>query len=182
MEIKSIGLYCIRLRKLTIKECPHITDVGLLALSNKCISLETIVANKPKLDFKITDVGLLALGDRLQYLKEIVIPNCSVVSDVGLTWLAHGCPGITVLNINYCDKVTDAGLRSLSERCVMLSHLHIKNCKRVSDVGIRLIANGCRDMRYMDMGGLTLLTDGMHQDFGVEGIIIPMLTALVADK
>ncbi len=39
-ELKSFSLYCPKLKKINVIDCSNVSDVGLLAMSNKCINLQ----------------------------------------------------------------------------------------------------------------------------------------------
>lgn len=56
--------------------------------------------------FRITDVGLLALGQRSVSLRVLRAAGCDQLSDVGLGWLAQGCAALEELNVSCCPKVS----------------------------------------------------------------------------
>jgi hypothetical protein len=46
-----------------------VSDTGILAVTNNCSNLENLNVNRTNLLFKITDVSLLALGERCPSLQ-----------------------------------------------------------------------------------------------------------------
>jgi F-box/leucine-rich repeat protein 2/20 len=167
--IKVLGECCFGLKRLNIKECVQVSDIGIVSLKASK-SLELINLSRKNLSSRITDVSLMALAEGCNNLLSISLSGCEMITDVGISWLANGCKKLTQLNIANCSKVSNAGLRCIGEECHQLRKVVLNNVKKISDAGIRFLANGCSKLEHLHASGLYLLADGVHREFGLEGI------------
>lgn len=158
--LKVIGKSCQYLESITLKGCRQVSDTGLLSLADGCRGLVHVDLTRWDFQYKITDMGILALSEKCKFLQAGIFNGCEFLSDVSLNWLANGCCGITQLEFWKCDQITDIGLRSIGENLPKLRKLKLVNCSVVTDLGIRHIGNGCQELQYLDLQSMIHLSDG----------------------
>lgn len=158
-EIRVLASFNSHLTSLIATEALNVSDTGILALTQHCFDLDVLAVSRKSMVGRITDVSLLALSERSLSLRELYASGCDHISDVGLTWLSEGCKALEVIDLGGCTKITDAGLRSIGNACHSLLHINISNAKLVSDVGVASIATGCAKLKSMNCHGLYLLAD-----------------------
>jgi F-box/leucine-rich repeat protein 2/20 len=178
-EVRLLAQHCPYLMTLHAKECPYISDQALLAVSHHCLEIDYIDLSRTTLSYRISDVSLLALGKKSISLRVLKINGCDHVTDVGLNWyllinafilpatlmicvftrLAEGCKAIEELEIANCHKITNAGLRGIGNNCHKLHAIDISGLRLVSDIGVTSIAMGCPKLKKLICQGLYLLAD-----------------------
>ena len=169
-EIKLLSESARGLKHLNLRECKLVSDIGLTFLSQGCTELVDLNLRRSELPFRVTDVALLQIGQGCQSLQALNLHGCELISDTGLSWLAGWAKQLRHVNLTNCTKITNAGVRHLGDGCPKLISAVLTNVKRVSDVGLRCLANGCSALETLNCSGLSMLSDGVNREFGLEGL------------
>ncbi|KAL7450418.1 hypothetical protein ACHAWC_002336, partial [Mediolabrus comicus] len=158
------------LRRINLRECKLVSDVGLTFLSQGCPNLLEINLKRSEMPFRVTDVALLQLAQGCQSIVSINLHGCEMITDTGLSWIASWLKDLRHLDLSRCNKVTNSGMRLLSEGCKNLKSIVLLNVKRVGDVGIRYLATECNHLERLNASGLSMLSDGVDRTFALEGL------------
>ena len=113
-EIKVLSECASGLKKLNLRDCKLISDVGLAYLSQGCPDLTEINLRRNEMPFRITDISLLQLGQACKSLQSINLYGCDI-SDTGLSWLVGWSKSLYHIDLSNCNKVTNSGIRHLGE-------------------------------------------------------------------
>ena len=167
--IKAVAHHCVDLEVLHINGCTELSDIAILEVS-KCRSLKELEMRRKTMQFKISDVGLLALAERCSYLTSLDLCGCTHITDVGLMWLAQGCHALRHLNLSGLERLSDAGLLSLCEGCALLETINLRGAAKISDIGMAHLGNHCHSLKSIVLAKLFLLTDAKQKDFGFGGL------------
>lgn len=94
-----------------------------------------------------------------QYLTELNLSGCSLVTDVGVVALAKHALVLKCLNLSRT-QVTDYGLISLADGvCAkILTELQLSYCKGVTDEGIDAVSNNCPKLSILIFHGCPLIS------------------------
>lgn len=158
-SLAAIASSCIALEQLSIAEAVHVTDDGLIALSNNTL------LQLCRLDLtgcvKLTDCGVTKLLARCQQMESMKIGQCPHISNYSMIRIAECCPDMQVLDINYCYKISDTGLLALSKGCRRVVSLNLDYCQFISSSGLQLVGEhgGFADLKVLSMCCLIHIND-----------------------
>lgn len=188
-DCNSIAKYCPSLTSLSVADARQVSDVGIVAISNRCNCLETLKLSRSEMPHRLTDVALLSMAEGCgKTLRLLDLRGCEDVTDVGLAWVAHQAGAtLTSINLRGCKRVGNAGCRAIADHCQSLVRIDLRGARCVSDVGVRVLGASLGSvLEFFDCSFLHLLTDGSDRGFGFEGLLalardISALTALHLD-
>lgn len=188
-DCNSIAKYCPSLTSLSLADARQVSDVGIVAISNRCNCLETLKLSRTEMPHRLTDVALLSMAEGCgKTLRLLDLRGCEAITDVGLAWVAHQAGAtLTSINLRGCKRVGNAGCRAIADHCQSLVRIDLRGARCVGDVGIRVLGASLGSLlEYLDCSFLHLLTDGSDRGFGFEGLLalardISALTALHLD-
>ena len=123
-----IGTSCPRLRTLSLRGSPQITDIGL------------------------EDIAMCRVLQRLD------LSFCHLISDEGLAVLARNMPELELLALAHCADVSEEGVQAIAKGCRNLLYLDLAHCVRVTDRGLRAVLWHCQRLIYLDVRGVNNLT------------------------
>ena len=78
--------------------------------------------------FQISDVGVMALSERCSALQELHVSSCYGVTDKSVTALAKQSCELTELDVSWCFYVTDQSIKEFLLPICKLKLLRIKGC------------------------------------------------------
>lgn len=128
----------LNLRKLSLRDCENITDIGISEL----VSTD-LVERLSAIDLSechITTVSVILLS-KCPNLKGIGLSRCFDISDVGLMEISRMCLDMQIVWIDQCSKITDEGLLYL-KYCKDLRELRMMGTN-ISDVGLAKLKSCC---------------------------------------
>jgi hypothetical protein len=118
-EIRTLAERASRLRRLCVLECPQLSDVMVLSVSQFSKDLQALSLSRGSLQFKVTDVSLLALGERAKALHMLDLSGCDFITDVGISWIASGCEYLGELLVPGCTKVRHTYSKACDYACAL---------------------------------------------------------------
>uniref|UniRef100_A0A7S1H030 F-box/LRR-repeat protein 15-like leucin rich repeat domain-containing protein n=1 Tax=Hemiselmis andersenii TaxID=464988 RepID=A0A7S1H030_HEMAN len=127
---------CLRhLKTLSLRGCPHVSDIGLEEIS-LCDRLE-------RLDLThcthISDEGVCMVSRGLPKLQYLSLSGCREVTETGLEWIAKGGNQLIYLDISYCGRVTDRGVKAIVKHCKGLQYLNVRGVNNISSAELKRI-------------------------------------------
>jgi len=131
----AIGESLRHLKTLSLRGCPHVSDLGLEEIS-LCDRLE-------RLDLThcthISDEGVCMVSRGLPKLQYLSLSGCREVTETGLEWIAQACKELIYLDISYCGKVTDRGVKAVVKHCKGLQYLNLRGVNNISSAELKRI-------------------------------------------
>ncbi|GAU27308.1 hypothetical protein TSUD_05340 [Trifolium subterraneum] len=147
LQISDIGLQaisnCSNLEILHLVKTPECTDMGLVAIAERCKLLRKLHIDGWKAN-RIGDVGLIAVAKFCPNLQELVLIGVNPTK-ASLEMLAANCPNLERLALCASDTVGDPEISCIAAKCLALKKLCIKSCP-VTDQGMEALANGCPNL------------------------------------
>ncbi|XP_058725138.1 F-box protein At1g47056-like [Vicia villosa] len=147
LQISDIGLqaisHCSNLEILHLVKTPECTDLGLVAIAERCKLLRKLHIDGWKAN-RIGDEGLIAVAKFCPNLQELVLIGVNPTK-ASLEMLASNCPNLERLALCSSDTVGDPEISCIAAKCLALKKLCIKGCP-VSDHGMEALANGCPNL------------------------------------
>ena len=128
-----IGTNCPRLRTLSLRGSPQVTDIGIEDIA-MCRVLQRLDVSFCHL---ITDEGLLAIARNMPELELLAMSQCSDVTEEGVQAVAKGCRKLVYLDMAHCMRVTDRGLRSVLRHCPRLLYLDVRGVNNLTTAELR---------------------------------------------
>ena len=153
--IKLIGMHCAKLRYLNLRDCFHISDMGLLH----------IVKNSPNIRGMeltgtcVTNIGICSVSDYCHHLKILIISRCRKLTGEGFGFITEAFKNLEYLNMsaNY-EGITDKGIQILTRKCNALKHLDISDSSSITDISIFTIADSCKNLTILIAEGCIRVT------------------------
>ena len=174
--VVSLVVHCPRLATVDFSGCPNLTDVGMVALAEKCKQLVSITAQHSQIqsasvvalakhcplltsiDFsackQLTNVGALASCTQL---TNVNFSSCEGVTDADVINLAKLCAKLTSIDFAGCSELTDNAVVALAEHCLLLFSVNFR-CAALTDGGVIALATHCSRLRIVTMSACVLLT------------------------
>ncbi|KAL4307895.1 hypothetical protein HN51_042326 [Arachis hypogaea] len=147
LQISDVGLQaisnCSNLEILHLVKTPECTDVGLIAISERCKLLRKLHIDGWKAN-RIGDEGLIGVAKGCPNLQELVLIGVNPTK-LSLEMLASNCLNLERLALCGSDTVGDPEISCIAAKCVALKKLCIKGCP-VSDHGMEALASGCPNL------------------------------------
>eukprot|EP00899_Mesostigma_viride_P025353 jgi/Mesvir1/6001/Mv00749-RA.1 len=134
------------LRKLSVSECPGVTDAGVREIADRCRQLRQLNVSGCT---GVTDASVCAVGRGCGRLQQLFVAGCGGVTDLGVAALAEGCPFLQHLIVSGCPGVTDEGMGAVASGCGGLQLLDVAECGGVTLEGIRLVGKACKQLHYL---------------------------------
>ncbi|KAK6115923.1 hypothetical protein DH2020_008192 [Rehmannia glutinosa] len=147
LKVSDLGLvsisYCANLEILHLVKTPECTNIGLMAIAEKCKLLRKLHIDGWKTN-RISDDGLIAISTYCPNLQELVLIGVNP-THLSLDKLATNCQNLERLALCGSETVGDAEISCIAEKCTALKKLCIKSCP-VSDHGMEALAGGCPNL------------------------------------
>jgi hypothetical protein len=139
---------CPLVKKLTLSECPFVSNAGVRALVSSLGSNLRVVNLKHCA--QLGDDALLAVAEHCPLLKNFV---CKAnMSDAAVAKLAEGCPHLAYAFL-YSPQVGDASLSALTTHCRRLKTLDVFGCPGITIEGVRALLDCLPSLETMSMPG-----------------------------
>eukprot|EP00698_Gefionella_okellyi_P005702 TRINITY_DN15169_c0_g1_i1.p1 TRINITY_DN15169_c0_g1~~TRINITY_DN15169_c0_g1_i1.p1 ORF type:complete len:636 (+),score=133.01 TRINITY_DN15169_c0_g1_i1:132-2039(+) len=181
---------CTKLVELSLADCQHVSDAGLVPLVAKCPRLRvltlcetaTAVGNKTANALarhcaQLEHIRGVAFSDRatLNLVKHChQLQSLQLAGDVTDKALAHmlqHCPQLRALYIRADNDLTDDGLAVIGRLCSQLRTLTLCECGGVSNEGLLLLGRHCDQLRHLVLHSTASVTCP-------KGVAIPTLQLL----
>ena len=134
----------------------------------------------------IHDDGIAKLADLHEILEGISLVGLSQISDDGLLPVAKACRALSYINLNNCSNITDITIEAFARNSRQLQTLHVRACliteecfndlagllpakhltsldisfcREATDNSITAIVTRCANLNYLNLTGLTRLTE-----------------------
>ena len=104
--------------------------------------------------------GLLARTGR--QLLQINLSMCSSLTDTGLAEFVGSCPKLGGVCVSFCEEVTDESVTSLAAHFPRIHTLDV-SYTQVTDAGLVQFGKGCRELKLLNLRGLTISDAGLHE-------------------
>ena len=176
------------LTSVTLRDCVHLTDNGLVGLVERCRAIREL--NLRGCD-KITDKSLEFMTATFKlstafsdHLVRLDLSFCPKLSASGISKLMEHCPileevnvsGISTMNDKHIDEISikcRTIVRLVAQRCLLLSNLalcsiarnlwltslDVSFCSKLSDEGIEIISLACSGLVHLSIRKLLRVTD-----------------------
>ncbi|KAM4573861.1 F-box and leucine-rich repeat protein 13 [Odontesthes bonariensis] len=119
----------IRLKKIVLAECIHITDIGIEKLCNNVRDLEVVDVSHC---VALSDVAIRAFSFYCRGLIALQMSWCPKMTDMAVQYLTSGSPYLRELDVSGCDLLTDRALRHLERICPPLASIKMNCCSGIS--------------------------------------------------
>jgi len=154
----ALAQECTALKTLRLCAIP-VTDAALSAVAEHCPELRILSVGNC---YHISDTGVIALVQRCAALKSLDLENTCVTDDA-VSAAAKNCPYLEELHLGAleCDfkwDVTDNALRTIAKYLPKLQALHLEDRERISDAGVIELVRSCTALKTLDVSD-TLVTD-----------------------
>ncbi|KAH6758916.1 VIER F-box protein 3 [Perilla frutescens var. frutescens] len=147
IQVSDLGLSalskCASLEILHLVKTPECTNIGLMAVAEKCKLLRKLHIDGWKTN-RISDDGLIAVATYCPNLQELVLIGVNPTR-LSLEKLAANCLNLERLALCGSESVGDTEISCIAAKCFALKKLCIKSCP-VSDHGMEALAGGCPNL------------------------------------
>ena len=166
--VSAVGANCPDLEVLNLRDCVHVSHVGLASLSacSRLAELDIrgvpnatdgclahLVRMSPALrpdavkSNKKGDQFLAAAAEMNPGLRSIYLFECVDVTAEGLRGFVNGV-GETIegLDLRGCTQADDGWAEIITGNCERLTTIDVLRCANVTDAGLAALVRGCRDL------------------------------------
>ena len=125
-DLKNIATKASHMKKLTLMNCPRLSDIGIEYIADGCHCLERFVIHSSD---KITGIRLFpstleSLGKGCQKLKHLALKDCTGLDDSGVIALVQNCHELEYLEL-HSKNISSPSLHAISHSCSNLFYLEI---------------------------------------------------------
>jgi len=160
------------LKKLSVRDCVRLGDVGVGGLSTRARSLEALqIAGCPRL----TDAGAKYLveepslgGARGDGLRVLDLAFCVSLTDGALDAIALGATNVQRLELAGLAHISDTGLANMVRHATQVNVLSVARCKRLTDVTL------CSLSDHLWLDEIDLSHNGHFTDDGMEALTMEL--------
>jgi len=147
-----------RLERLSLRDCPLLTDAGLISVVRPCSLLRDLDLTALEL---LTDLAVSTLGEALPALEVLSLRGCVQLSDAAITLLAESCKGsLRHLSLNKAPAIGDAAMVALRDNCASsLEWLDISWCRGVTDTALGSLVDSSTNLHTLTLFGCSQLTN-----------------------
>ena len=158
--IVTLSQGCRQLTHVNLSHCGQLTDVSILALSERCpnLSILDISSYQSINNTSFTDTSIIPLCQRCPLLSQLNLSGCCGITNVAIVSLSQHCSNITYLDLSMSRSLTDLSIIALSRSCVNLTNLNISGCNMITNDSIMALSHGCKKLIYLNLGHLKYLT------------------------
>ena len=154
--LKWIAEHCTgRLQSLSLIDCRHITDSGLIIISMHCTNLKSLNVD---ICHQLTDDSIISISTHCTGLQSLDLSWSRQITDTSIISISTHCTGLKSLHLQGCYKITDASIISISTHCTGLQSINLGSCWQITDVSIISISENCTDLKELDVS-YTKITD-----------------------
>ncbi|KAL2632508.1 hypothetical protein R1flu_003987 [Riccia fluitans] len=132
------------LRRLDLRECDQLTDLGALLLQ-QLGALQNL--NLAECGPNITDVGGIGVAGAMN-IRALNLAWLINIGDDSVISIARRCPDLEELNLRGCELVTGTGLRAFSGH-KKLRALNISSCSNIHSNDVDATAAACLSLQHL---------------------------------
>lgn len=115
--------------------------------------------SEDQLPLNITDIGLLAIAEKCTGLTKLTLSHCDLITDLSIQSLTHNLgKTLTSISLKACDGVTNKELDIIANNCKKLKTLSIRRCTNVTSSGVCFLLQRCHCLEEIDLYGCISLT------------------------
>uniref|UniRef100_A0A1B6GGS5 F-box domain-containing protein n=1 Tax=Cuerna arida TaxID=1464854 RepID=A0A1B6GGS5_9HEMI len=123
------------LRKLAVRNCRAITDLGVVHLKNLMNLEELDISQCEQVTASGIQEGLCSKVNRK--LRKLFMEGLNTITSTTVILLAENLPLLTHLNLSYCfNAVTDSSIQAVFQHQLRLRSLRLASCDAVTDAGL----------------------------------------------
>ncbi|KAH9323959.1 hypothetical protein KI387_018598, partial [Taxus chinensis] len=137
-----------------------LTDVGLLALSERGCTLRTLKIKLASSGSALlcSEVAIMELISACTNVTQIELSNFKCLSDPPVYEIIQRGLLLTDLSLE-SSMITDAAMEHLANYCRRLRSISVKGCKRLTDAGLKALGQ-CSTIEVINLGQISGLNDG----------------------
>lgn len=147
---------CVRLERLTLTGCIHLTDASL---STVIAQMNQLVAVDLTGVVDVTDSTILIVATTSNRLQGINLEGCKKITDTGIYAIADNCPMLRRIKLCDLDLITGASVSKLVTKCPLLIEIDLNSCVRVGEGAARDIWSNCFHLRELRLAQCSLISD-----------------------
>ena len=141
--LKYIGMQCVKLEYLNLKDCFHISDTGLFCIIKTSPAIKYLELSGTC----ISNVGICLISQYCPDLKSMIISRCRKLTCEGFQDAQEGFKCLEHLNISSNhERMTDKGIVILVQKCVELKCLDISHSPNLTNISVFSIADCCKTL------------------------------------
>jgi F-box and leucine-rich repeat protein GRR1 len=153
---KLAGMHEI-LEGISLVGMPQISDDGLLPVANACRALSYINLNNCS---NVTDVTIEAFARHSRQLQTLHVSACGITEGcfnelAGLLPAKH----LTSLDISFCREATDNSITAIVTRCANLNYLNLTGLTRLTERAVRVACSNLWSLRHLLVEDVFLIDD-----------------------
>ncbi|PIN17633.1 hypothetical protein CDL12_09700 [Handroanthus impetiginosus] len=147
-SLSLVSRRCPNLQVLSIKSCPHVTDIIMAEIASGCPKIKELDISYC---YEISHESLAIIGSRC--------PNIHILKRNLMNWLDPSQHNGVVPNdyLNACPQDGDSEAAAISKFMPHLNHLELRFSKLTAK-GLTLISEGCQNLEFVDLYGCANVT------------------------
>ena len=157
--VARIAEGCRLLGYVNLNGCASVSGEAVAHLLHHCAQLEVLcLSGLTGIDEGASTFRTLHSARNLRALD---VSYCPTLTDQSLVSIATYCPSLEWLNLSGCSLVGDLGVGAIGSKLARLSVLIMKLCsqEQLTANGLQAIAKAPRNLKRLDLSGVTQLTD-----------------------
>ena len=139
---------------------PAVSDKTLLLLAEEPDKCEGLIQLDMNFCHNISDLGAIALAQKCRDLTSLSL-SCTYVRNGALKAFVVSCHFLSDVNLAYCTQITDESIQFLAQNCKNLRSLELRGCATLSQLSFRAIGQYCSRLVHLCLGGCHLTDDGL---------------------
>ncbi|KAF7153647.1 hypothetical protein RHSIM_Rhsim01G0029300 [Rhododendron simsii] len=125
--LENFGHICPNLQFLCVRNCLHLTNVGIGEVLRRCPAITKLNIS----DLKVS--GLFGRYSDHSVLNLKTLKACGIeIDDKGMAMIGNRCRNLQYLDIECCNEVTDRGVMEVVRNCERLRYINLHLCEKVS--------------------------------------------------
>lgn len=175
--LAAVGGAFTKLTSLKLTSCWNVTDVGLIAIAEKCKLLKSLDLQ----DVFVGDKSLAAIAKYCTRLEDLNLERCRSLTDNGFVQLALGRGGtLKSLGLEFGKCLTDVSLEAVGFHCISLETLSIRS-EFINNKGLLSIVKGCSLLKSLKLHCQNI-TDEVFQAVGSFCLSLELLSLRGCEK
>ncbi|CAK7563642.1 MAG: SCF ubiquitin ligase complex subunit [Sporothrix epigloea] len=147
---------CNRIERLTLTNCKHLTDSGLIPLVQDSTHLLALDISG---DAHITEATLFALAEHCGRLQGLNVSQCTRISNEGMIRLAESCKYIKRIKLNDCSQLTDEAVSAFAINCPYILEIDLHQCRLVTNQPVTELLSHGQALRELRLANCELISD-----------------------
>lgn len=169
------------LTSLRLESCPQLSDKTLQHLASSLFGPQLrhlSFKNCPR----ITNRGVLDLVKTTTSLVSLCLDGCEKISNKPIIYLAKGCPSLRHLSLMGCKKISDKSITEIANHTTNLASLRVSS-ERVTDASLVLMGKKLPQLYSLTMANCNITNEGLQAVcWGVAASQLTHLCFVECDK